>query len=89
MGGVLYGRGDEAAAEGDYSTARKLLERCLADDPDHVLAHKELAIIYEKQGGLRRAVSSIAAPCIVLILRTAINESRLKELERRLRVREL
>ena len=56
VGGALYGRAYEAVAEGDYSTARKLLERCLADDPDHVLAHKELAVIYEKQGNLRRAV---------------------------------
>ena len=56
VGGVLYGRAYEAVAEGDYNTARKLLERCLADDPDHVLAHKELAVIYEKQGDLRRAL---------------------------------
>ena len=86
VGGVLYGRGYEAAAEGDYSTARKLLERCLADDPDHVLAHKELAIIYEKQGDLRRALEHRRA-VHRLNPEDAINESRLKELERRLGTR--
>jgi Tfp pilus assembly protein PilF len=56
LAGTLYGRAYDAAEAGDNSMARRLLERCLAEQPDHVLAHKELAVIYEKQGYLRRAV---------------------------------
>jgi hypothetical protein len=56
VAGVLYGRAHEAVAAGDYGSARKLLGRCLAEQPDHVLAHQALAVIYEKQGYLRRAL---------------------------------
>ena len=70
-------------AEGDDNTARKLLERCLKDDPGHVLAHKELAVIFEKQGDLRRALEHRQA-VHRLNPEDAINEAKLKELLRKL-----
>jgi tetratricopeptide (TPR) repeat protein len=52
----LYERAYEAVAEGRYSEARVLLERCLSDNPDHTLAHKELAVVLKKMGDLRGAL---------------------------------
>jgi tetratricopeptide (TPR) repeat protein len=54
--GHLYERAYEAVAEGRYSEARALLERCLSDDPNHVLAHKELAVVLKKMGDIRGAL---------------------------------
>jgi hypothetical protein len=41
----LYAEAFDAVAVGQYAKARVLLERCLRDNPDHVLAHKELAVV--------------------------------------------
>jgi tetratricopeptide (TPR) repeat protein len=57
VGGDLYELAYEAVASGDYSKARPLLEKCLSDNPDHVLAHKELALILKKTGDLQGAIS--------------------------------
>lgn len=54
--GQLYVRAYEAVAERRYSEARVLLEKCLREDPDHVLAHKELAVVLKAQGDMRGAL---------------------------------
>jgi tetratricopeptide (TPR) repeat protein len=53
--GDLYARAYEAVAMGHYAEARPLLEECIRDRPDHVLAHKELAVVLEKLGDIRGA----------------------------------
>ncbi len=78
-GGVLYGRAYEAVSAGDDGVARKLLERCLQDDPNHVLAHKELAVICEKHGNLRRALEHRRA-VHNLNPNDAVNEAKLQRL---------
>ena len=55
--GQLYGMAYEAVSEGRYSKARDLLVKCLTDDPDHVLAHKELAVVLKRMGDLAGALS--------------------------------
>jgi len=57
IAGQLYEMAYEAVSEGRYLEARDLLERCLSDNPDHVLAHKELAVVLKKTGDLRGALS--------------------------------
>jgi tetratricopeptide (TPR) repeat protein len=54
---ALSARGYEAVAIGNYPEARDLLEKCLAANPDHLLAHKELAVVLEKLGKQREALS--------------------------------
>jgi len=55
--GHLYEMAYEAVAEGRYTEARVLLEKCLSDDPNHILAHKELAVVLKKMGDMRSALS--------------------------------
>lgn len=57
VAGPLYEKAYEAVAEGHYSEARVLLERCLRDNPDHILAHKELAVVLRQLGDVRGALS--------------------------------
>jgi tetratricopeptide (TPR) repeat protein len=57
IAGQLYERAYEAVSEGRYSEARDLLERCLSDNSDHILAHKELAVVLKKMGDLKGALS--------------------------------
>lgn len=54
--GDLYARAYEAVALGRHAEARKLLQECIGDNPDHVLAHKELAVVLKKQGNIRGAL---------------------------------
>jgi tetratricopeptide (TPR) repeat protein len=54
--GELYSRGYEAALLGQFKEARTLLEKCLQDNPDHMLAHKELAVILEKLDDIKGAI---------------------------------
>ena len=54
--GDLYARAYEAVALGRYAAARPLLEQCIRDKPDHVLAHKELAVVQQKLGDIRGAL---------------------------------
>ena len=56
VAGQLYERAYEAASEGRYSEACALLEQCLRDNPDHVLAHKELAFVLKNVGDVRGAL---------------------------------
>jgi tetratricopeptide (TPR) repeat protein len=56
IAGPLYERAYEAVAEGRYAEARTLLEKCLRDDPEHVLAHKELAVVLRQLGDVRGAL---------------------------------
>ena len=54
--GDLYARGYDAVSVGDYRKAQQLLEQCLQENPNHVLAHKELAIVLEKRGNFMEAL---------------------------------
>jgi tetratricopeptide (TPR) repeat protein len=54
--GPLYEKAYEAVAEGRYSEARALLERCLCENPNHILAHKELAVVLRQLGDIRGAL---------------------------------
>jgi tetratricopeptide (TPR) repeat protein len=55
--GELYAKAYQAVSGERYLEARSLLEQCLRDDPNHVLAHKELAIVLKKTGDLRGALT--------------------------------
>jgi len=52
----LYAQAFEAVGQARYSEARDLLERCLRDNPDHRLAHKELAVVLRTLGDSRGAL---------------------------------
>jgi tetratricopeptide (TPR) repeat protein len=51
--GDFYARAYEAVALGKYPEARLLLEKCLQDNPGHVLAHKELAVVLRKMDDIK------------------------------------
>lgn len=53
----LYEMAYEAVSAGRYSEAKDLLVKCLADAPDHVLAHKELAVVLKTTSDLEGALS--------------------------------
>ena len=53
----LFTRACEAAAQGFYSEARQLLDRCLAEDPAHLPAHKELAFVLRMTGNMQEALA--------------------------------
>lgn len=50
MTGDLYASAYEAVAMNQYARARTLLEQCLRENPAHLLAHKELAVVLKKVG---------------------------------------
>jgi hypothetical protein len=54
--GDLYARAYEAVAMGRPKAARPLLEACIRETPDHVLAHKELAVVLQKTGDFKGAL---------------------------------
>lgn len=54
--GVLYTRAYEAVSLGQFKTARVLLEDCLRENPNHVLAHKELGVVLKKLGNIKGAI---------------------------------
>ena len=56
VAGDLYARAYEAVLMGQYKEARTLLEKCLQDNPGHVLAHKEMAVVLEKLGDIKGAL---------------------------------
>ncbi len=53
----LYRQAFEAAAQGCYSEARHLLQRCLRADPDHIQAHKQMAFVLRMMGDLKEALA--------------------------------
>jgi len=55
-GGPLYEKAYESVAAGHYLEARDLLERCLSENPEHILAHKEMAIVLRELGDVRGAL---------------------------------
>jgi len=57
VAGELYGRAYEEAAKGHYAEASALLNECIGQNPNHVLAHKELAFILKNTGNLKDALS--------------------------------
>lgn len=57
VAGELYGRAYEEATKGHYTEASTLLNECLDVNPNHILAHKELAFILKNMGNLREALS--------------------------------
>ncbi len=57
IGGDLYAKGSEAAGQERYAEACDLLQQCLEQDPDHTLAHKELAFILKNTGDLTGALA--------------------------------
>ena len=56
IAGDLYERAYEAAGEGHYAEACRLLEQCLSENPNHILAHKELAFVLKNMGDVRGAL---------------------------------
>jgi tetratricopeptide (TPR) repeat protein len=52
----LYAEAFEAVGAKQYARARVLLERCLRDNPNHTLAHKELALVFRILGDSRNAL---------------------------------
>jgi tetratricopeptide (TPR) repeat protein len=54
--GELYAQAYEFVAMGRYREARSLLEKCLEENPDHVMAHKEMAVVLEKLGDIKGAI---------------------------------
>jgi tetratricopeptide (TPR) repeat protein len=56
LAGALYERAYEAASEGRYSEACSLLEQCLHENSEHILAHKELALVLKNMGDVRGAI---------------------------------
>ena len=79
VAGDLYARAYETVILGQYKEARTLLEKCLQENPGHVLAHKEMAVVLEKLGDIKGALHHREE-----VLRLApddlINRSKLDEL---------
>ncbi|KAA3659946.1 MAG: hypothetical protein DWQ04_20800 [Chloroflexi bacterium] len=57
IAGSLYEQAYEAVSKGRYSEARDLLEKCLTENPDHMLAHKELAVVLRQLGDVKGALA--------------------------------
>jgi tetratricopeptide (TPR) repeat protein len=57
VGGELYAEAYEAVVLGKLKEARTLLKKCLQDNPNHVLAHKELAVVLKKMGDVKGALA--------------------------------
>lgn len=53
----LFKQAHEAAAQGFYSEASRLLEKSLRLDPDHVPSHKQLAFVLRMMGNLKEALA--------------------------------
>lgn len=57
VAGKSFEKAYEAAEAGRYQEACLLLEDCLKENPDHILAHKELAFILKNTGDLKGALA--------------------------------
>lgn len=53
----LYKQAFEAAAQGCYSEANHMLQRCLRADPDFIQAHKQMAFVLRMMGDLKEALA--------------------------------
>ncbi len=56
VAGELFARAYEASSNGRYPEACTLLEQCLTDNPNHILAHKELAFVLKITGDAKGAL---------------------------------
>ena len=56
IGGLLYGQAYDAIEMENYPLARALLMQCLRENPDHRLAHKEMAVVLKELGEMRGAL---------------------------------
>jgi tetratricopeptide (TPR) repeat protein len=56
VAGKLFEKAYETAAEGRYQEACIILESCLKENPNHLLAHKELAFILKNTGDIKGAL---------------------------------
>jgi len=56
IAGELYAQAYELISRGIYMEACNLLNQCLENDPDHILAHKELAFILKNTGDVKGAL---------------------------------
>jgi tetratricopeptide (TPR) repeat protein len=57
VAGELYQQAYQASAQGRYQDACSILEKCLKEKPNHILAHKELAFIQKNTGDLTGALA--------------------------------
>jgi tetratricopeptide (TPR) repeat protein len=56
IAGSLYDEAYQDVAEGRYEEARAKLEKCVLENPDHTLAHKELAVVLRQLGDVQGAL---------------------------------
>jgi len=56
VAGKLFEKAYEAASEGRYQEACIILENFLKENPNHILAHKELAFILKNTGDIKDAL---------------------------------
>jgi tetratricopeptide (TPR) repeat protein len=56
IGGVTYGQAYDAVTVENYRLARSRLAQCLKENPDHLLARKEMAVVLKKLGDKRGAL---------------------------------
>ena len=56
VAGEIYQEAYEAASKGKYSEACSLLRKCLDENPNHILAHKEIAFILKNTGDVKGAL---------------------------------
>ena len=56
VAGELFAKAYDAAALGRYEEACSLLEKCIAENPNHILAHKEFAFVLKNIGDVKGAL---------------------------------
>jgi tetratricopeptide (TPR) repeat protein len=56
VAGELFEQAYEASSRGRYKDACVILEKCIKKNPNHILAHKELAFILKNTGDLKGAL---------------------------------
>jgi tetratricopeptide (TPR) repeat protein len=57
VAGELFEQAYEASSKGRYKDACVILEKCIKENPNHILAHKELAFILKNTGDLKGALA--------------------------------
>ena len=56
VAGELFAKAYDVAALGHYEEACSLLKKCIAENPNHILAHKELAFVLKNTGDVKGAL---------------------------------